>query len=221
MLPELLPEYEKVIYVDCDVVIRNNLARLYREVDLKDNYLAGVFEAPLDFQLSHIQALGCAPGSYVNSGFLVMNLALLRQDGMTRKFLAESKKEDYLFPDQDILNKLCKGRILGLPPIYNSLRTFFLPQYKADFLKYYSAEDWEAVQRHGNVHYTGAKPWDTFTIKFSIWWRYYESLPAELKEKGRVNRKMQYMHKIFSTQWGSLALEGVQNVYRRLKYRTA
>src|ERR1700761_6638002 len=48
LLPDLLPNYKQVIYIDCDMIVRNDLARLYREIDMGDNYLAGVFEAPLD-----------------------------------------------------------------------------------------------------------------------------------------------------------------------------
>ena len=54
-----------------------------------------------------------------------MNLAQLRQDNMVPRFLEAAKAEGLQFPDQDVLNQLCKDRILGLPPYYNSIRTFF------------------------------------------------------------------------------------------------
>lgn len=219
LLPDLLPEYKKVLYIDCDVVVRNDLAKLYRETDLGNNYLAGVFEATLDFQLTHMNAIGCEPGSYINSGFLIMNLQLLRQDNMVPKFLEASKEEGLEFPDQDVLNQLCKERILGLAPYYNSIRTFYLPQYKIDFLKYYTEEDWQAVQEHGTVHYTGAKPWNSFTIEFSTWWKYYEMLPAEIKKVGAVNKKMQYLCKLYSTTLGNLIINKMQGFYRKIKYK--
>ena len=34
LLPDLLPEYDKVMYIDCDIIVRNNLVKLYRSVDL-------------------------------------------------------------------------------------------------------------------------------------------------------------------------------------------
>lgn len=219
LLPELLPEYEKVLYIDCDVVVRNNLAKLYRETDLGNNYLAGVFEATLSFQLPHMNAIGCEPGSYINSGFLIMNLELLRRDNMMPKFLKASNEEGLEFPDQDVLNQLCKGRILGLAPYYNSIRTFYLPQYKIDFLKYYTEKDWQAVQEHGTVHYTGAKPWNAFTIEFSIWWKYYEMLPVEIRKAGVINKKMQYLYKLYSTTLGNLIINKMQGFYRKIKYK--
>lgn len=218
LLPELLPEKDKIMYIDCDVIVRNNLAELYRKVDLKDNYMAGIFEATLDIQLPHMQEIGCLPGEYINSGFLIMNLAKLREDAMSAKFI-EASKADYLeFPDQDVINQLCKGRILGLPPAYNSIRTFYLPQYKPFFLNYYSEADWQGVQEHGTVHYTGGKPWNTFTVEFLTWWRYYEQLPKEVKEEWIVNKKMLRFYHFYKTAFGSFVINSLQDLYRKLKY---
>lgn len=218
LLPDLLPEYNKVIYIDCDVIVRNNLAKLYWETDLGNNYLAGVFEATLDFQMLHMQAIGCEAGQYINSGFLIMNLDLLRKDNMVAKFLEASKEEGLEFPDQDVLNKLCKGRIMGLPPYYNSIRTFFLPQYKKHFLKYYTEGDWDAVQHHGNIHYTGAKPWEAFTIKFAEWWKYYEMLSENLKSEWQPNKKMQQLYQIYKSAFGRYLIDGALGMYRKVKY---
>ncbi|MCT4141572.1 glycosyltransferase family 8 protein [Elizabethkingia anophelis] len=217
LLPDLLPEYSKVLYIDCDVVVRNDLAKLYKETELGDNYLAGVYEATLDFQIPYLESIGCTPGKYINSGFLVMNLSQLRQDNMIPKFLEAAKKEGLQFPDQDVLNQLCRGMILGLPPYYNSIRTFFLPQYKNEFLKYYNIEQWNAVQKHGTIHYTGAKPWNNFTVKFDKWWLYYEELPKELKKIGRPSKKMYILYRVYRTLIGSLFINFSQIIYRKLK----
>ena len=39
--PELIPEYDKILYSDVDVIIREDLSRYY-EMDLGENYFAGV-----------------------------------------------------------------------------------------------------------------------------------------------------------------------------------
>ena len=219
LLPDLLPEYDKVIYIDCDVIVRNDLAKLYHNTDLGDNYLAAVFEAPLDFQVERFKAIGCDPMEYINSGFLIMNLELMRRDNMAQKFL-EAAKANYLeFPDQDVLNQLCKGRILGLPPYCNSIRTFFLPQYKKFFLQKYTEQDWKDVHQHGTIHYTGAKPWNCFTIEFQVWWQYYERLPKTIKAEWKVNKKMYYLFRLHSFAIGAFLINGIQLLYRTLKYR--
>ncbi|MDR0795862.1 MAG: glycosyltransferase family 8 protein [Tannerella sp.] len=219
LLPDLLPEYDKIMYIDCDVVVRNDLAKLFRSVELGDHYLAAVFEATLDFQEKHLKKIGCDPSAYINSGFLIMNLALLRQDNMVEQFIEASKAEYLVFPDQDVLNCVCKNRILGLPPYNNCIRTFYLPQYKHFFLRRYTEHDWEAIARHGTIHYTGAKPWNHFTIEFKVWWQYYDRLPKEIKDEGRISKKMYYLYKFYKTAVGASLMDGVQSLYRKLKYR--
>lgn len=216
LISELLPEYDTVIYMDCDMIIRNNLADLYRNIDLGDNYLAAVFEATLDFQIPGMRKLGFLPGEYFNSGFLVMNLSQLRKDGMSKKFV-EALQVDYLeFPDQDVLNMLCKNRVTPLPPYYNSIRTFYLPQYKHFFLQKYSPEDWDAVWEHGSIHYTGDKPWRSFTVQFDVWWQYFLELPAKTRQYATINKKIFALYRFYSTPFGKFCVEKARELKRRL-----
>ncbi|WP_437920456.1 glycosyltransferase family 8 protein [Sphingobacterium sp. LRF_L2] len=219
LLPDLLPDYDKVLYIDCDMVFRNNLAELYRQTDITEYYMAGVVEATLPFQLKHMQDIGCEPGSYINSGLLLMNLTLLRKDNMVERFLEASKVEGLEFPDQDVINQLCKGQILGLEPYWNSIRTFLLPQYKIDFLKFYTASDWKQVQERGNVHYTGPKPWHTFTVAFDLWWGYYEKLPRYFKELIPIPAKINLLARVYRTTLGKLILDSAKAFYRIFKLK--
>ncbi len=182
LLPELLPEYDKILYIDCDVIVRQDVGKLYHETELGDKWLGVVFEAPIEQQAERFRALGCDPNRYFNSGFLLMNLAQMRQDHVSEQLL-EACRVPYLeFPDQDSLNQVCQGHVLPLSPLYNGIRTFFIKKYKPDFVRQYSSEDlWGQVQHEATIHYTGGKPWNLFTVKFGDWWRTYESLPDEIK----------------------------------------
>ncbi|MDR2281871.1 MAG: glycosyltransferase family 8 protein [Sphingobacterium sp.] len=197
LIPDLLPELERVIYVDSDMIIRQNIAKLYREVDLSDHYLAGVYEATLDFQEEYIKGIGCELGQYFNSGFLMMNLAKLREDDMVSKFLKYAKNDQLQFPDQDVLNQLCNDKFLPLAPVYNSIRTFFIEDYKSDFLRYYSEKDWDDVKVYGTVHYTGPKPWNSFTVMFDLWWEHYRKLPKELKAFSEVSKLLSSFSRVY------------------------
>ena len=213
LLPELLPEYESVAYIDCDVIVRQDIGKLYERTDLGDNYLGAVFEAPIENQAERFRALGCDPARYFNSGFLLMNLAAMRKDKVSEKLL-EACKVDWLeFPDQDALNQVCQDHVLPLSPVYNSIRTFFLPQYKADFVRQYSEDLWNEVQDHGNIHYTGGKPWNIFSVRFADWWRTYESLPEEIRQEWTPPRKAAMLWKMYRVR----PLGALFNGLRRLK----
>lgn len=217
LLPELLPHEDKVLYIDCDMIFQNDLSVLYHTIDLQDNYMAGVFEATLDFQQAHMDAIGCKAGSYINSGLLLMNLAQLRQDNMVPRFLEAAKVQGLEFPDQDVINQLCAGRIVGLAPYWNSIRTFLLPQYKSNFLRYYTEADWQAVQNRGNVHYTGPKPWKSFTVAFDLWWRYYALLPDSIKSLMPIAPKLRLFATIYQHAAGRQAIDLFRTIYRKVK----
>ena len=190
LLPEILPEYDSLVYIDCDVIVRQDVGKLWRETDLGDNYLGVVFEAPIENQAERARAVGCDPQRYFNSGFLLMNLKQMRQENVSERLL-EACRVPYLeFPDQDALNQVCLGRVLPLSPVYNGIRTFFIPKYKPDFVRQYSEELWDEVQRNGTIHYTGGKPWDIFSVRFGDWWRTYESLPDEIKQEWKPSAKI-------------------------------
>jgi len=218
MLPELLPDLNKIIYLDCDIIVRQDLAALDSLVDISGNYLAAVFEAPIENQSQRWEALGCDPGKYFNSGFLVMNLARMRKEKVSEKLLAVLHRDYLEFPDQDALNIVCKGRVEALTPVYNSIRTFFLPQYRTEFEKQYGPLQRLAVETFGNIHYTGGKPWNLFTVRFGDWWETYDSLPDDIKSEWVPNKKVLRLWKIYRTGFGRWTLDTMQAIYRKIKH---
>jgi len=215
LLPELLPELDKILYLDCDIIVRQDLAQLWEKTVLADNYLAAIYEAAIEGQAERFRALGCDPAKYFNSGFLLMNLAQMREEKVSEKLL-EACRVPYLeFPDQDALNQVCQGRVLPLSPLYNSIRTFFIPKYKADFVRQYSEPLWEQVQREATIHYTGGKPWNLFTVQFAAWWMVYDRLPEEIKAEWTPGRMARFW-KFYRTPFGR-----VFDALRKLKQRFA
>lgn len=215
LLPELLPELDRILYLDCDIVVRQDLAQLWEKTDLADNYLAAIYEAAIEGQAERFRALGCDPAKYFNSGFLLMNLAQMREEKVSEKLL-EACRVPYLeFPDQDALNQVCQGRVLPLSPLYNSIRTFFIPKYKADFVRQYSEPLWERVQREATIHYTGGKPWNLFTVQFAAWWMVYDRLSEEIKAEWTPGRMARFW-KFYRTPFGR-----VFDALRNLKQRFA
>ena len=214
LLPELLPELDKILYLDCDIIVRQDLAKLWNETDLGNSYLAAIYEAAIEGQAERFRALGCDPARYFNSGFLLMNLAQMRKDQVSEKLL-EACRVPYLeLPDQDALNQVCQGRVLPLSPLYNSIRTFFIPQYKPDFVRQYGEGLWEQVQKEATIHYTGGKPWDLFTVQFGAWWRVYDTLPGSIKAEWKPG-KMERFWKFYRTPLGRV-LDIVRNIKQRL-----
>lgn len=214
VIAEELPEYRYAIYTDCDIIIRQDLAELYRSLDMGDAYMAGIAEASTWWQVERYEKLGCERGKYVNSGFLVLNLEVMRAEGVSARFAKFLSEAEYLeFPDQDAINVVCRDRLHYLPPVYNGIRTFLLPAYRDLFLEYYSSKEWDEVRRRGNIHYTGMKPWRGYAVYMEEWWRVYNSLPRAIREDMPLSPKLRAL------AW-TFALPGLRRVFDWCQLRT-
>lgn len=115
-LPELYPQYEKVVYIDSDTVCLADIAELYN-VDMEDNLIAAVPDGAIQsieiFQDYVERVVGVADyNNYFNAGVIVMNLKELRKYKFKEKFIYLLEKVRYeVAQDQDYLNRLCKGRV--------------------------------------------------------------------------------------------------------------
>ncbi len=115
-IPSLFQEYEKVLYLDADIVVIDDISKLYFE-DIGDNLLGAITDDVINtnetFRKYTKNVLGLENGNYFNSGILVMNLAELRKSRIEEKFvhLLNEYNFDTIAPDQDYLNYLCRGRV--------------------------------------------------------------------------------------------------------------
>lgn len=120
----LFPQYDKIIYIDCDLVVCGDISELYN-VDIGTNILAAAPEQFVrnteEFRIYAEKALGVSADGYVNAGVLVMNLKEFRKSEIEKKFveLITNYDFDLLDPDQAYLNYLCDGRIYNLPNGWN------------------------------------------------------------------------------------------------------
>jgi lipopolysaccharide biosynthesis glycosyltransferase len=127
LLPEAIPvRFSKVIYLDCDLLVRADLSRLWRADMLGKPLLAAQdFGAPV-FSTKTLgfpyQRFGIDPQTpYLNSGVLVMDLARWRAEGYAdaiQRFLVEHQA-DVQFGDQDGINAVMAGNWGELDPLWN------------------------------------------------------------------------------------------------------
>lgn len=123
-IASLFPQYDKILYIDCDLVVLGDISKLYHS-DIEDNILGACPEQYVqntkEFRLYAEKALGVNPDTYVNAGVLIINLAQFRKNKIEEKFinLITSYDFDLLDPDQAYLNYLCQDKIKILPNGWN------------------------------------------------------------------------------------------------------
>lgn len=175
-LAELLPEVDRIIYLDCDLMVVSSLRELW-ETDLGNAIIAGCGEYDNELE-THKELIGCREKSYyVNSGVLLIDLAKSRRENMTAEYMQVSAEimpaAKYL--DQDVINVACQGRILPLPLKWNLSSGYFRRRYE---LQYYTdAEIIEAVKNPAIVHISGKrKCWLWRRCRHPYWFEYFKAL---------------------------------------------
>lgn len=101
LLPDILPEIDKIIYLDCDLVVEAHLQELW-ETEVSSCGCAGLAEGAS----SNVSRIGIEPDFYINSGVLVLNLRYWRDNDTGSKCLSwlDANPQLAIFPDQDAIN---------------------------------------------------------------------------------------------------------------------
>lgn len=180
LLPSLLPQYSKCIYLDTDVIVNTDLTNLYR-TNVDDYYTAGVKAAGYIYperknaqetERLHLPSVD----NYINSGVMVMNLDKLRKHGLEKTFVEMSAK----FHDQDVINICCYNNIKILPLTFN-LMTKYICRKNGRYLVneigehvYPVDERKAALERPVIVHFADRKkPWNDRNCPLGeYWWKY-------------------------------------------------
>lgn len=128
ILPSLLKEYEKIIYMDSDMIANSDIAELYK-IQMGDNLIAAVRDLPMiawasdpenDEYENVVKKLKLSDWTgYINAGLLVINVELFNQKVPLDAMVEFATNNQLRWQDQDIFNKLCDGKIYYLPQEYN------------------------------------------------------------------------------------------------------
>lgn len=161
-IASLFKEYDKALYLDCDIVVLGDISKLYN-TELDDNILGAIqcqiVSSRKIFREYAQKVIGVNHLNYFNSGILVMNLKEYRKKNIEKTFLNIIKKYhfEFLAYDQDYLNFLCKNKVKMLDLGWN----------KAAVRDGYN-------KKPELVHYAFfKKPWTDYGVKFEkYFWKY-------------------------------------------------
>lgn len=168
IVPELLNDLDKLIYLDTDILVRADLLEL-NAIEFGDSVLMGKastsdlwsdltkltllaakkmsFEMAANFQREMLVTKDVFNTQPINAGVIVMNLQAMRQDEFTKNHLYLI--EHCNLNDQDVLNIYAGQRILHLPLEWN-----FIPSQ-------------DVCESPKIVHWAGpAKPWHSPKVIF-------------------------------------------------------
>ena len=189
LIPLLLPKnLDKVIYLDADCVIEDDLCQLW-SLPLENNLVMAVQDlclpyfdnerAQVDLKIPHLhwlvnrpienyEALELDPLSpYFNTGLLLINVKAWRKESITKTcfdVLRLNRAHAWL-PDQYALNIAVVGRWRRLATRWNTQESVLMRLVASGQHSWPSDEIEAAIKQPAIVHYTGhSKPWNDFSV---------------------------------------------------------
>lgn len=171
-IPSLLSCYKKALFLDCDIIIRRDVADLF-DTDIGENWLGACIDV---CESGSVNGFNPEAAQYVqermrikdpclqfNAGILVMNLEALRQNLTTRYMVEFAEIGAFRFQDQDVLNILCEDHIYWLDAAWNYAADP-VDSYRGWVTSFAPKDIYAAYTRAGKnpfiLHYAGnEKPW--------------------------------------------------------------
>lgn len=190
LIQELLPFYDKVLYLDSDIVINGDIAELYR-TDLQGKLLGAIRDIDYlaNLNVKHGDRMKYTkdvlkmknPYDYFQAGVLILNTRAMRERYTIKQWLTYASNPAFIYNDQDVLNAHCEGNVLYLPWEWNVVHDCggrvgnLFVQAPGDIYDAY-------IRSRSNpqiIHYAGfQKPWNDPDCDFaSIYWRYARETP--------------------------------------------
>lgn len=178
LIPDLFPQFDKVLYADIDMIFQQDFSEVYRESLNDGKWLAAALDLAIEgfrFKAAFPEKIGKTADDYFNAGFLVLNLKEMREHDVSALFREHLDKK-YDQNDQDILNIVCKDHTQILPTCYN-----FQMNHFSNYMWKRKRVDvrFDGLFRTATLHYTFKnKPWNSLDcVGYDTWWHYYKMSP--------------------------------------------
>lgn len=167
-LPSLVHE-SKVLYLDSDIIAVQDISPLY-ETDISDYYLAGVEDKCSEMMKSRVNL--SEDDIFFNGGMQLINLDAFRENNL-EKIIMKKLRESTFYTDQDVINDVCRGKILSLPLKYNIMPCSGAYQTRQE-------EFIESINNPVLIHFTD-KPWNGANCQHADTWFQYKIRVRRIK----------------------------------------
>lgn len=216
-IPNLFPQVNKIVYLDCDVIINGDLSEILN-CNL-DNY---AIWAPNDFwAYNAYKYILNIPSEhkYFNSGVLLMNLEYWRKNDISELIFGyiNDNSKWLVTWDQDAINAICYDKRLVLPLKYNATALAFQPiNWNFSRKEYYEAKHNPVV-----IHYACAKPWNKYCFhpKKKLYHKYRKLAWLPDVEYPKWFDFPRLRKSIFETIWNFLIAAIPSNMYYYLVWK--
>jgi lipopolysaccharide biosynthesis glycosyltransferase len=167
-VPNLLKQANKILFLDCDIIVRKSLNELF-DIDIDDYYILAAEDIN---NISFKKERNISDEYfYFNSGVFVLNCKKWRDDNIEHECFryVDENGNKFVFQDQEILNGVLYKKAKKLDISWNF-------QYVNNYVGSFDNELYKKVKENPSIiHYiTSNKPWkkDSFNCLLFEYWKY-------------------------------------------------
>ena len=208
LIPQIFAAFQRVLYLDCDMVCVTDVAKLYRG-DMQGMSLLAVPDAILNMEawtnpnsmdtrqyLENVVGVK-AEGEYVNGGAIVFDIVAIRREMEDLFTVAECRKWSWV--DQDVLNHVYSKRIAHAKIAWNTIVIANFKQRRRYMKRSGLFIEYEkALAEPCIVHYAGEMlpcyrknvPLEEFFWKYAKGSVYAEELKKKRVKKTSIRREL-------------------------------
>ena len=179
-------DLEKILYLDADTIVINELKELY-ETDFEGNYfVAATHVTKFLHKFNEIRLDIKADEPYINTGVLLINLEELRKRDVEKEvveYVAKNEKK-LMLPDQDIISSIYGNKIKLIDELKYNLGDRNLIAYNLSNPTKPINLKW-VCKNTVVIHYYGKnKPWDLkYNGKLGC---FYKKIEDKIKEENKI-----------------------------------
>lgn len=207
LIQDVLPDYEKILYLDCDLIVNADVAELYQE-DLEGYMLAAVRDADFLGQINGAnketrryikeEFIMKDPYNYFQAGVILFNETEMRKAYSLDKWLEFASKA-YKYNDQDVLNLYCENHVKYIDMSWNLITDCAhtrVPEVIVYAPDYIQKEYKHAHAEPKIIHYAGyMKPWHRPTEDYAeFFWESLRKTPFYEKMLFEMMNGISYWH---------------------------
>ncbi len=197
LAPNILKAYDKILYLDSDIIVQEDVATLYN-IELSEEHLLAACRDIEWIATCNANKISQEyindilklknPQNYFQAGVILFNLQTFRKNFQSDYIMQFATTQNWELLDQDILNSVAQERVLFLDPVWNILTGWSEKKRIKNIRKNSDKvlfKQYMAVRSHPNIiHYAGAeKPWLFDDVAFADkWWQYLSRIPILYKK---------------------------------------
>ena len=108
-VPKMFPDAHRALLLDIDTIVNDDISALW-DLDMSNSYYAAATEIVMSSVVGY---------PYSNFGVVMLNLDMLRDNGMDDSIIHALNTRSFLYNEQDAFNELCRNQFTAIPADYN------------------------------------------------------------------------------------------------------